>query len=142
MFSDEGGVGTVSSSVRRARSRRGSFVRVPAPGGGAAPSGFVVLRGVADRLDPLGADDGFGVRDAAARFDPLAPDALDVDRFDALRGAGFARRDDWPRAALRRADVFALRPRAPRALARFPAALRAGALRFAMTSSPFGTLTV
>ena len=141
MFSDEGGVGTVSSSVRRARSRRGSFVRVPAPAGGAAASGFV-LRGAADRLEPLDVDDGVEERDAAERFDPLGPDLLDVDRFDALRDAGFARRGDWPRPALRRADVFAPRPRAPRALARFPVALRARALRFAMTSSPFGTLTV
>jgi len=62
MFSDEGGVGTVSSRVRRARSSRGAF-RI---GAGAA---FLTARlGAAARAFGARLAGRFASRDAAARF--------------------------------------------------------------------------
>src|SRR5437667_423259 len=109
MFKDDGGVGTVSSSVRRARSSRGSFVRVPWPAAGGGPNGLVVLRVAATRVEPL-------------RGGRLA--TFGLDRFEGFRDGCLARPDDWRRAAVRRADALAVRPSDARLLARFTPALR------------------
>src|SRR5262245_41206023 len=130
MSSDDGGVGTVSSSVRRARSSRGSLAGVPcldlddvAPGLGAvdraAAAGagfceaarFAPMRRAARMFPDVRPDDR---RPAAFRLDRPAAARLLADRAELFR----------PLLALRRADRFV------------------AVLRLAMSSNPFGTLTV
>src|SRR5262245_57378973 len=113
MFKEDGGVGTVSSSVRLARSSRGSLARVPCAARSGPPFAFgAVLR-------------------AVGRFRPVEARTRRRDTFFRaplrVRAASFGRLTE-PRAAVR------FRP--PRSLADRPELFRLAML----TSS--GTLTV
>jgi hypothetical protein len=77
MLSEDGGVGTVSSSVRRARSSRGDFARGLAFAFG--PDAPAEVRAAALRVEPARAADRFGFVAFVA--------ALPVDRLALVREA-------------------------------------------------------
>jgi hypothetical protein len=123
MSSDDGGVGTVSSSVRRTRSRRGGFVRVACLARGAGVGAGVAAFGVVRRA---------AVRTVAFRALP---------REAACCRRGFALALGFRVGAAFFVGRLAERLAGTRFLARFADFIRFAALRRAMAES-FRTLTV